>query len=152
MGIVPAAGTPGPTTVDVARRIANTDTSQCPVSEAPMACVDLTHQTFYITQNGSLLLGPTVTRTGMPGWATPVGHVPDRQQGDAGMVDAVQRVAALLAAVLLRRRAARDHDVHPQHAARLARLREPAARRRGQGVRAADVGSKVHLYGRRPGT
>jgi lipoprotein-anchoring transpeptidase ErfK/SrfK len=76
MGIAPAAGTPGPTTVDVARRVANTDTSQCPVSEAPMACVDLTHQTFYITQNGSVLLGPTVTRTGMPGWATPSGTFP----------------------------------------------------------------------------
>ena len=73
MGIVPASGTPGPTTMDVAKRIANTDTSQCPVSEAAMACVDLTHQTFYITQNGSVLLGPTVTRTGMPGWATPSG-------------------------------------------------------------------------------
>ena len=62
--------------MDVARRIANTDTSQCPVSEAAMACVDLTHQTFYITQNGSVLLGPTVTRTGMPGWATPSGTFP----------------------------------------------------------------------------
>jgi len=73
MGIQPAEGTPGPTTKDVAQRIAATDTSLCPWSDVPQACVDLTNQTFFITSQGTVILGPTVTRTGMPGWATPSG-------------------------------------------------------------------------------
>jgi len=77
MGIEPADGTPGPTTVDVAERIAATDTTQCPVTTVPIACVDLTHQTFYIAQGGQVVLGPTVTRTGMAGgYATPAGDFP----------------------------------------------------------------------------
>ena len=73
MGIVPADGRPGPTTRDVAQRIAATDTSLCPWSDAPQACVDLTNQTFFIVSRGVVILGPTVARTGMPGWATPTG-------------------------------------------------------------------------------
>jgi lipoprotein-anchoring transpeptidase ErfK/SrfK len=76
MGIVPNDGTPGPTTNDVATRIAATDVTQCPISDSPVACVDLANQTFYIAQNAVVLLGPTVTRTGMPGWATPAGDYP----------------------------------------------------------------------------
>lgn len=63
-------GTPGPTTKDVAQRIAATDTSQCPRSDEPQACVDLTNQTFYIVSNGTVVLGPTVTRTGFRGYST----------------------------------------------------------------------------------
>ncbi len=74
MGIEPANGTPGPTTRDVALRVAATDTAQCPVSEAATACIDLTNQTFYIAKSGQVVLGPTVTRTGMPGWRTPSGN------------------------------------------------------------------------------
>jgi hypothetical protein len=73
MGISPAQGTAGPTTADVAARIAATDTSVCPAGEAAMACVDLTHQTFYIKKGDSVLVGPTVTRTGMAGFATTAG-------------------------------------------------------------------------------
>jgi hypothetical protein len=73
MGIEPANGTPGPTTKDVAQRLAATDPSQCPVADVPIACVDLTNQTFYIVAKGTVIHGPTVTRTGMPGWATPSG-------------------------------------------------------------------------------
>ena len=73
MGIEPPNGTPGPTTKDVAQRIAATDTSLCPWSDAPQACVDLTNQTFFIASQGTVILGPTVTRTGMPGWNTPTG-------------------------------------------------------------------------------
>jgi hypothetical protein len=76
MGISPHDGRPGPTTNDVAARIVATDVTQCPISDAPVACVDLTNQTFYIAQNAVVLLGPTVTRTGMPGWATPAGDYP----------------------------------------------------------------------------
>jgi lipoprotein-anchoring transpeptidase ErfK/SrfK len=66
-------GTPGKTTRDVAVRIAATDTSQCPLSDHPQACVDLTHQTFYVVSQGQVILGPTVTRTGKPGFRTPSG-------------------------------------------------------------------------------
>jgi hypothetical protein len=66
-------GTPGERTRDVALRIAATDPSQCPWSDYPQACVDLTHQTFYIVSEGSVIHGPTVTRTGMGGFATPSG-------------------------------------------------------------------------------
>jgi lipoprotein-anchoring transpeptidase ErfK/SrfK len=73
-------GTPGPTTRDVAERIAATDPSQCPYSDAPEACVDLTHQTFYMVAGGVVILGPTVTRTGKPGFSTWPGthHVIER--------------------------------------------------------------------------
>jgi lipoprotein-anchoring transpeptidase ErfK/SrfK len=73
MGIEPANGQSDATTADVAQRIAATDPSQCPYSDVPQACVDLTHQTFYITNQGTVVLGPTVTRTGKPGYATPSG-------------------------------------------------------------------------------
>jgi lipoprotein-anchoring transpeptidase ErfK/SrfK len=63
-------GQPGPTTRAVAERIAATDATQCPYSENAQACVDLTHQTFYIVQGGQVILGPTVTRTGMAGFST----------------------------------------------------------------------------------
>ena len=66
-------GLPGKTTRDVAARIAATDPSQCPYSDEPQACVDLTNQTFYIVSGGTVILGPTVTRTGMPGFRTPSG-------------------------------------------------------------------------------
>jgi hypothetical protein len=73
MGIEPVDGIPGPTTKDVAQRIAATDTSLCEWSDAPKACVDLTNQTFFVMSQGTVILGPTVTRTGMPGWSTPSG-------------------------------------------------------------------------------
>jgi lipoprotein-anchoring transpeptidase ErfK/SrfK len=73
MGIVPASGAPGRTTRDVAKRIAATDPSKCPASEHATACIDLTNQTFYIVKGGLVVVGPTVTRTGMPGWASPSG-------------------------------------------------------------------------------
>ena len=75
-------GNPGPVTRDAAQRIAATDTSQCGYSDVPQACVDLTHQTFYIVSEGQVILGPTVTRTGKPGYSTWPGkhHIMDRQE------------------------------------------------------------------------
>jgi len=35
--------------------------------------VDLTHQTTYLMKGGKVIWGPTVTRTGMSGFATPSG-------------------------------------------------------------------------------
>ena len=73
MGISPATGKAGNTTAAVAKRIAATDPATCNAGTATMACVDLTHQTFYIMQGGKVVLGPTVTRTGMKGYATTAG-------------------------------------------------------------------------------
>jgi lipoprotein-anchoring transpeptidase ErfK/SrfK len=73
MGIVPASGSASATTLDVARRIAATNPAQCNAGTATMACIDLTHQSFYVMQGGKVVVGPTVTRTGKPGYATPAG-------------------------------------------------------------------------------
>jgi lipoprotein-anchoring transpeptidase ErfK/SrfK len=73
MGISPVNGNAAGTTADVAARIAATDTAACSAGTETMACVDLTHQTFYIMKGGAVALGPTVTRTGMNGFATPAG-------------------------------------------------------------------------------
>jgi hypothetical protein len=72
-GISPAAGRAGPTTADVAQRLAATDTSRCKTGSGTTFCVDLTHQTVWAMRGGKVVLGPTVTRTGMPGFATPTG-------------------------------------------------------------------------------
>ena len=72
-GISPAVGRAGPTTADVAQRLAATDTSKCKTGSGTTFCVDLTHQTVWAMRGGRVLLGPTVTRTGMPGYATPTG-------------------------------------------------------------------------------
>jgi lipoprotein-anchoring transpeptidase ErfK/SrfK len=73
MGISPANGSANGTTTDVAKRIAATDTGACNAGMATIACVDLTHQTFYVMQGGKAVVGPTVTRTGKKGYATPAG-------------------------------------------------------------------------------
>jgi lipoprotein-anchoring transpeptidase ErfK/SrfK len=67
-------GNPGARTLDVARRIAATDPRKCPRSDRAQACVDLTNQTFYIVSGGTVLLGPTVTRTGFRGFSTWTGR------------------------------------------------------------------------------
>ncbi|WP_308784455.1 L,D-transpeptidase family protein [Phytohabitans houttuyneae] len=72
-GISPAAGRAGPTTADVAQRLAATDTSRCKTGSGTTFCVDLTHQTVFAMRGGKVVLKPTVTRTGMPGFATPTG-------------------------------------------------------------------------------
>lgn len=72
-GISPAAGRAGPTTADVAQRLAATDTSKCKTGSGTTFCVDLTHQTTWAMRGGKVVLGPTITRTGMPGFATPTG-------------------------------------------------------------------------------
>ncbi|WP_084556869.1 L,D-transpeptidase family protein [Hamadaea tsunoensis] len=72
-GISPVNGRAGDTTFSVATRLAATDVSQCQAGTGLVACVDLTHQTTYIMNGGQLVWGPTVTRTGKPGYATPAG-------------------------------------------------------------------------------
>jgi peptidoglycan hydrolase-like protein with peptidoglycan-binding domain len=72
-GISPAAGRAGATTYDVARRLAGTDVHRCRAGSGLTFCVDLTHQTVWAMRGGTVVLGPTVTRTGMAGYATPAG-------------------------------------------------------------------------------
>jgi peptidoglycan hydrolase-like protein with peptidoglycan-binding domain len=79
-GISPAEGRAGPTTYDVARRLATTDVRRCRAGSGLTFCVDLTRQTVWAMRGGKVVLGPTVTRTGMAGYATPAGtyHVGGR--------------------------------------------------------------------------
>lgn len=72
-GISPANGRAGETTNSVAKRLAATNPADCKAGTGLVACVDLTHQTTYLMQGGKVIWGPTVTRTGMSGFATPSG-------------------------------------------------------------------------------
>jgi lipoprotein-anchoring transpeptidase ErfK/SrfK len=73
-GIQPAAGLAGPTTYDVAKRLAATKTSSCKAKKSGVTfCVDLTHQTTWVMKSGKVYVKPTVTRTGMKGYRTPAG-------------------------------------------------------------------------------
>jgi lipoprotein-anchoring transpeptidase ErfK/SrfK len=72
--IRPAAGLAGPTTNNVAKRLATTSTKACKAkSKGTTICVDLTHQTVWVMKNGKVSVKPTVTRTGMKGYRTPTG-------------------------------------------------------------------------------
>jgi peptidoglycan hydrolase-like protein with peptidoglycan-binding domain len=73
-GIKPASGLAGPTTLDVAKRLASTNTAACKAAKSGLTfCVDLTHQTTWIMKNGKVYAKPTITRTGMKGYNTPAG-------------------------------------------------------------------------------
>ncbi|WP_200213577.1 L,D-transpeptidase family protein [Micromonospora coerulea] len=72
-GISPAEGRAGPTTYDVARRLATTDVRRCRAGSGLTFCVDLTRQTVWAMRGGTVVVKPTVTRTGMAGYATPAG-------------------------------------------------------------------------------
>ncbi len=72
-GISPASGRAGATTYDVARRLATTDVHRCRAGSGLTFCVDLTRQTVWAMRGGTVVMGPTVTRTGMSGFATPAG-------------------------------------------------------------------------------
>jgi lipoprotein-anchoring transpeptidase ErfK/SrfK len=73
-GIRPAAGLAGPTTENVAKRLAYTKTSACKASsKKTTVCVDLTHQTVFVVKKGKVWFAPTVTRTGKKGYRTPTG-------------------------------------------------------------------------------
>ncbi|MET7968597.1 L,D-transpeptidase family protein [Micromonospora sp. NPDC005305] len=72
-GISPASGRAGPSTYDVAKRLASTDTGRCRAGSGTTFCVDLTRQTVWAMRGGKVVMGPTVTRTGMSGYATPTG-------------------------------------------------------------------------------
>ncbi|MEW2426705.1 L,D-transpeptidase family protein [Micromonospora sp. NPDC047644] len=72
-GIRPVEGRAGPTTLDVAQRLATTDTTRCKAGAGTTFCVDLTRQTVWALRSGKVIMEPTVTRTGMSGYRTPAG-------------------------------------------------------------------------------
>jgi lipoprotein-anchoring transpeptidase ErfK/SrfK len=72
-GIRPAEGRAGPTTRSVARRLASTDTRKCKTGKGTTLCIDLTLQTVWAMRDGKVVMAPTVTRTGMRGYRTPAG-------------------------------------------------------------------------------
>lgn len=73
-GIQPAQGLAGPTTFDVAKRLAGTNTAACKAKKSGLTfCVNLTLQTTWVMKNGKVHLKPTVTRTGMKNYRTPAG-------------------------------------------------------------------------------
>jgi hypothetical protein len=72
-GLSPADGIAGPATNNVATRLAATDPAACGAGAGLVACIDLTNQTTWLMQDGALSYGPTVTRTGMKGFATRAG-------------------------------------------------------------------------------
>jgi len=71
--IRPPKGRAGPLTYDVAKRLAGTRTSRCDAGKGLTFCVDLTRQTVWAMRDGKVVMKPTVTRTGMAGYATPAG-------------------------------------------------------------------------------
>ncbi|MEH0938321.1 L,D-transpeptidase family protein [Micromonospora psammae] len=71
--IRPVAGRAGPLTYDVAKRLATTDVKRCKAGSGTTFCIDLTRQTTWVMRGGEVVAGPTVTRTGMSGFATPAG-------------------------------------------------------------------------------
>ncbi|PWR10474.1 hypothetical protein DKT68_08800 [Micromonospora acroterricola] len=72
-GISPVEGRAGPTTHDVAQRLATTDPKRCKAGTGTTFCVDLTRQTVWAVRDGKVIMAPTVTRTGMSGYRTPAG-------------------------------------------------------------------------------
>jgi lipoprotein-anchoring transpeptidase ErfK/SrfK len=79
--IRPYNGKAGPMTRGVSQRLLRSKASSCGAGSGLTACVDLTNQTVWIMNGGKIVYGPTVTRTGMAGYATPSGtfKIYDRQ-------------------------------------------------------------------------
>jgi hypothetical protein len=72
-GIKPAAGYAGPTTFKVMTRktAARSRASSCPAYNR-VVCVDMTNQMMWISENGKRVWGPYATRTGRNGFETRV--------------------------------------------------------------------------------
>lgn len=79
--IRPYNGKAGPMTRSVSQRLLKSTASRCGAGTGLTACVDLTNQTVWIMNGGKIVYGPTVTRTGMAGYATDTGtfKIHDRQ-------------------------------------------------------------------------
>src|SRR5262245_61408887 len=71
-GLSPVDGVAGSQTAWAASRLTSTDVHACG-GDGFTICVDLTHQTMYVVQDGKVTLGPTIVRTGMEGFEAPAG-------------------------------------------------------------------------------
>lgn len=150
--IRPAKGRAGPTTVDVARRLANTDTSKCRAGTGTTFCVNLTLQTVWAMRDGKVVMGPTVARTGMRGYATPAGTYTINFRNKREWSDPYEvwlpywqrfigGIGFHQTTTYLHNKSIGSHgcvNLLPQDAARLWEL--------------GRVGLRVHVFGRRPGT
>jgi lipoprotein-anchoring transpeptidase ErfK/SrfK len=145
-------GTPGPITKDVAQRIAATDPSECGYSDKPQACVDLTHQTFFIVSGGQVILGPTVARTGKPGFRTPSGsfEIMGRNPNEWSVPYSVwlRYWENFYGGDGLHETTTYIHDMWRGSHGCVNLLHDDAVR----AYSLLSTGSVVHLYGRRPGT
>lgn len=74
-GLQPVDGVAGKATNAVAQRLAASDPAQCEAgaSGALVACVDLTNQTTWLMNGGTVVYGPTVMRSGFADYVTPTG-------------------------------------------------------------------------------
>ncbi|MCW2502613.1 MAG: hypothetical protein JWO79_897 [Actinomycetia bacterium] len=71
-GVLPLAGYAGPVSGSVATRLSSVATAKCSVKGLTV-CVDLTSQTMWVVSGGRTVLGPVPIRTGRAGKATPPG-------------------------------------------------------------------------------
>lgn len=148
----PATGRAGSLTAEVARRLASTRTGDCQAGAGTTVCVNLTLQTLWIVRDGTVVLRPTVTRTGMRGYATPAGtysinskalkiwSVPWKAwlpywqhfYNDMGLHETTTYI--------------HDGSIGSHGCVNL--LRSDAVK----AYELAGIGTRVHLFGRRPGT
>ena len=73
-GVRPSIGVAGPTSGRVATRLGKANLDKCDSGAGTTICVDLTAQAMWVVRDGQVVLGPTTIRTGRAGLATPAGH------------------------------------------------------------------------------
>ncbi|HZE40944.1 MAG TPA: L,D-transpeptidase [Stackebrandtia sp.] len=80
--IRPVHGYAGPLTNRIAGHLVNSSKDKCKSGKGHVVCIDLTHQTLWVTQNGKQIFAPTVVRTGMKGHTTTTGtwHINVREK------------------------------------------------------------------------
>jgi lipoprotein-anchoring transpeptidase ErfK/SrfK len=152
-GVRPAAGLAGPTTGRIVDRLTRANLDRCDTGSGTTICVDLSAQTFWVVRGGDVVLGPAPIRTGRAGLATPAGHfrignkkrhtistifkvpLPYWQQFNADM--GFHQTPSYLY----------DGDSPGSHGC-VNLLRRDAVALYGL----TEVGTAVHVYGRKPGT
>lgn len=140
-------------TVSVAKRLIAVKTSSCGASGSGLTvCVDLTNQAAWAIRGGVVVLGPTVVRTGRPGEATPTGWFRIGQKKR-------HTVSSIYGTPLpYWERFYRDYGFHQLEKPMYARIpgshgcvnmlpRDAAAL-----FALTSPGTRVHLFGRKPGT
>jgi lipoprotein-anchoring transpeptidase ErfK/SrfK len=152
-GVRPVAGLAGPVSGRVATRLTNAAVKKCDATGAMTVCVDLTSQTMWVVRSGAVVLGPTPIRTGRAGLATPPGryHIGGKKRYTISTIYKVplpywQQFHADMGfhqtpSYLYEGDSPGSHgciNVLRRDAARLYEL--------------TDLGTPVHIFGRKPGT